>query len=34
MLIKEEGEIEHAICMESRAIWPETVGKERKEKEE
>jgi len=27
MLIEEEREIECAMCVESRAIWPKTVGK-------
>jgi len=34
MLIGEERETEHAMCVESRAIWPKTVGKERQEKRE
>ena len=34
MLIEEERETEHAMCVESRAIWPKTVGKERQEKRE
>jgi len=31
MLIKEEREIEHTMYMGSEAIWPKTVGKERRE---
>jgi len=34
MLIEKEGEIEHAMYVGSRTIWPETVGKGRKEREE
>jgi len=34
MLIEEERETEYAMCVESRAIWPKTVGKERQEKRE
>ena len=32
MSTEEEEEIEYAICMESGAIQPKTVGKEREEK--
>jgi len=32
MLIEEERKIEHAICVESGAIWPKTVGRGREEK--
>jgi len=34
ILIGEEREIEHTICLESRAIWPKTTGRRRKEKRE
>ena len=34
MLIEEEGEIEHAMYMESGAIWPKTIGKEKEKREE
>jgi len=34
MLIEEEGKIECTMYVESRAIWPKTVGKEREEKGE
>jgi len=28
MWTKEEEEIGHAMCVESRAIWPKTAGKD------
>jgi len=34
MSIGKKREIEHAICMENRAIWPKTVGRGREKKEE
>ena len=34
MLIEEEEEIEHAMYMESGAIWPKTIGKEKEKREE
>jgi len=34
MLIEEEGEIECAMYIESGAIWPKTVGKERRKRGE
>jgi len=34
ILIEEREEIGHAMYVENRAIWPKTIGKEKKEKEE
>ena len=34
MLIEKEKEIEYAMYVGSRAIWPKTVGKKREEGEE
>jgi len=33
-LIEKERETEHAMYVESRAIWPKTIGKKRKERGE
>jgi len=33
ILIEKEKKIEYAMCVGSRAIWPKTVSKERKERE-
>jgi len=34
MLIGEREGIEHAMCVENRAIWPKTIGRGREKKEE